>query len=68
MGWPDYKAVFAPLAANTELRVGKIQNVELLGFNGKLQWSQDDRGLSIIVPSQKPSDHAVAFRITGAIS
>lgn len=68
MGWPDYKAVFAPLATNTGLRVGKIQNVELLGFNGKLQWSQDDRGLSIIVPPQKPSDHAVAFRISGAIS
>ncbi|HEY3938644.1 MAG TPA: alpha-L-fucosidase [Bryobacteraceae bacterium] len=66
MGWPDYQAVIRPLALNTELRVGKIQNVELLGFDGKLQWSQDDSGLKIFTPAQKPSDYAVVFKVTGA--
>ena len=36
MGWPEYQAVIRPLATKTGLRVGKIQNVELLGFDGKL--------------------------------
>jgi hypothetical protein len=51
---------------NTELRVGKIQNAELLGFDGTLRWSQDDSGLSIIMPQQKTSDYAIVFKVTGA--
>jgi alpha-L-fucosidase len=66
MGWSDYQIVIKPLALDTHLRVGKIQNVELLGFDGKLQWSQDQSGLKIMTPPNKPSDHAVAFKITGA--
>jgi alpha-L-fucosidase len=66
MGWPDYSVTIKPLAQNTDLRVGKIENVELLGYDGKLEWSQDPRGLRILVPQQKPCDHAVAFRVTGA--
>ena len=66
MGWPEYQTVIKPLALNTGLRVAKIQNVELLGFDGKLQWTQDESGLKILSPPQKPSDYAVAFKITGA--
>jgi alpha-L-fucosidase len=66
MGWPEYQAIIRPLATKTELRVGKIQNVELIGFNGKLEWTQDESGLKILVPQQKPSDYAVVFKITGA--
>jgi alpha-L-fucosidase len=68
MGWPDYQAVIRPLALGTGLRVGKIQNVELLGFDGKLQWSQDDTALKVLTPAQKPSDHAVVFKVTGALA
>jgi alpha-L-fucosidase len=67
MGWPEYQAVIRPLATKTELRVGKIQNVELLGFGGKLDWSQDESGLKVLMPQQKPSKYAVAFRVTGAV-
>ena len=66
MGWSDYQMTIKPLALDTALRVGKIQNVELLGFDGKLQWTQDQSGLKIMTPPKKPSDHAVAFKITGA--
>ncbi len=67
MGWPEYQTVLRPLATNTALRVGKIENVELLGFDGKLDWSQDSSGLKIMMPAQRPCDHAVAFKIAGAI-
>jgi alpha-L-fucosidase len=66
MGWPDYQAVIKPLALDTALRVGKIQNVELLGFDGKLECKQDQSGLTILTPGKKPSDYAVVFKVTGA--
>ena len=68
MGWPEYQAVIRPLATNTALHVGKIENVELLGFDGKLEWSQDNSGLKVLVPAQKPCDYAIVFKVTGAIS
>ncbi len=67
MGWPDYAAVIQPLALDTALRVGKIQNVELIGYDGKLEWKQDQTGLKILTPAKKPSDYAVTFKITGAV-
>jgi len=66
MGWPEYQAAIRPLALHTALRVRKIQNVELLGFDGKLEWSQDDSGLKVLTPPKKPCDHAVVFKVTGA--
>jgi hypothetical protein len=42
----------------------KIKHVELLGFNGEVKWSQDEEGLTADLPEQKPSDHAVALKIT----
>ena len=46
--------------------LGKIENVELVGFPGKLQWTRKETGLEIQLPEQKPSEHAVAFRISGS--
>jgi len=40
--------------------------VELLGYKGKLDWTQDEAGLKIFMPTRKPCDYAVAFRVTGA--
>lgn len=45
---------------------GKIDNVELMGFAGKLNWTRNQSGLHIEMSDQKPSDHAIAFRIEGA--
>jgi alpha-L-fucosidase len=66
MGWPDYQVVIRPLALNTALRVGKIGNVQLLGSDDKLEWSQDEHGLKILTPAKMPCEHAVAFKVTGA--
>jgi alpha-L-fucosidase len=68
MGWPEYQTVIRPLATDTALRVGKIQNVELLGFDGKLVWSQDNSGLKIMMPAERPCEYAVGFKVTGAIT
>ncbi len=66
MGWPEYEAVIRPLRTGSELRVGKIQSVELLGSDESLQWAQNQDGLKVILPQRKPSDYATVFRVTGA--
>jgi alpha-L-fucosidase len=66
MGWPEKQAVIAPLATSSPNGVGQIRNVQLLGFRGKLKWTQDQTGLKIELPDGKPCDHAVTFKIEGA--
>jgi alpha-L-fucosidase len=48
---------------NSSLTPQKVKNVELLGYNDKLKWTQDDKGLTVQMPDRKPCDYAVAFRI-----
>ena len=66
MGWPDKQAVIKPLATNSSAAQFKVKNVELLGFKGKVKWTQDEKGLTVQMPAQKPSDHAVTLKIAGA--
>ncbi len=68
MGWPEYQTVIRPLATDSALGVGQIQNVELLGFGGKLVWSQDNTGLKIMMPAEKPCEYAIGFKVTGAVT
>jgi alpha-L-fucosidase len=63
MGWPREQAVIKPLATTSVVAQMKITNVELLGFKGKVKWTQDDRGLAVELPEQKPCEHAIAFKI-----
>ena len=64
MGWPVYQTLIRPLATGTALRVGKIENVELLGSPHKMEWSQTQEGLRVILPEQRPCDYAIAFKVT----
>ncbi|MDE3166156.1 MAG: alpha-L-fucosidase [Acidobacteriota bacterium] len=66
MGWPEREAVIEPLALGGKPGAGKIRSVELLGHHGKLNYTQDERGLRITLPPEKPSDYAITFKILGA--
>jgi alpha-L-fucosidase len=61
MGWPGERASISALSANA---AGKIQNVELLGFKGRLKWAQDDNGLSVALPERSPSEYAITLKAT----
>ena len=41
----------------------KVHNVELLGHKGKLKWSQDEAGLKVAMPTEKPCEYAVTLKI-----
>jgi alpha-L-fucosidase len=63
MGWPEKQAVIKPLATTSGVAQMKVRNVTMLGFKGKLKWNQDEKGLTVQLPDQKPCDHAIALRI-----
>lgn len=66
MGLPE-RQVVVPLATNGQAQAKKVTQVELLGYGGPLEWIQDETGLKIRVPEQKPSKHAIAFRVGGVV-
>jgi alpha-L-fucosidase len=63
MGWPDKLALIKPLATSSPLQPPKIKHVELLGYDGKITWVQDEQGLTVVMPEQKPCDHAITLKI-----
>ncbi|MGA9056024.1 MAG: alpha-L-fucosidase [Terriglobia bacterium] len=63
MGWPEKQAVVKPLATTSTFSPPKIQNVELLGYKDKVRWTQDENGLTVLMPKQKPCDHAITLKI-----
>jgi alpha-L-fucosidase len=63
MGWPDREAAIPTLKLGS---AGKIRTVELLGHRGKLKFVQDEQSLRVTLPPEKPSDHAICFKMVGA--
>ncbi len=62
--WPGETGVITSLATG-KAPAGKIESVELLGNAGKLEFTQDDRGLKVKLPAQRPCDYAYSLKITG---
>jgi alpha-L-fucosidase len=70
MVWPEAKGtVLKSLAANSPQIAGrKVADVSLLGYGGKLEWSQDEQGLKIKLPDKPPCASAVTLKIKGVIA
>jgi alpha-L-fucosidase len=66
MGWPDKEALVRALGTGSAQSPGKIVNVELLGFRGRLKWTQEAAGLKVQLPAERPSDYAVTLKIAFA--
>ena len=64
LAWPGEQAVITSLAIGAESS-GQIENVSLLGHEGKLEFIQDTEGLKIRMPDEQPCDYAFALKITG---
>ena len=52
-------------AGDNEFPAGKIKSVTMLGSNGKLQFTQDDTGLTVKLPAAAPCKYAYVLKITG---
>ena len=60
MGWPTGEFVIQSLNS----QASKVENVSLLGYGGKLKWTQEAGGLKLQLPAEKPCDHAVTFKVS----
>jgi len=65
MGWPTEGQVTIRSLAKLSGVTGKISDVKLLGYQGAIKWTHDDKGLTVQLPAQKPCDFAVAIKISG---
>jgi alpha-L-fucosidase len=67
--WPESRSVVIKSLGNNSLQVAgrKIADVSLLGYSGKLDWTQSADGLTVKLPEKAPSEHAVTLRIKGLL-
>ncbi|MGC9349348.1 MAG: alpha-L-fucosidase, partial [Anaerolineae bacterium] len=59
LAWPGKRLTVKSLAGE------EITGVELLGHTGTLSWSVDGEGLHVLMPPERPCDHAFVLRIAG---
>jgi alpha-L-fucosidase len=64
MGWPQHQARIKALGAKSGQQRVKIRSIEMLGHKGKLHWAQEDLGLTVDMPPERPCDHAIALKVT----
>jgi len=66
LGWPeDGKLVIRSLAKPAGETINSLTQVSLLGYDGKVEWTQTAEGLTVTMPEKKVSDYTCALRITG---
>ena len=64
LDWPaSGKLTIKSLNSESELYTEKIRSISLLGSNSKLSWSRNEEDLKIILPPDKPCEHAFAIKI-----
>jgi len=70
LGWPESRHVTVKaLGSHAEPAAGrKVADVSLLGYGGKLDWTQTPEGLSVKLPEIAPSEYAVTLRIKGLLA
>jgi hypothetical protein len=70
MVWPEARsAVIKSLATGSpHLEGRKVADVGLLGYGGKIEWTQDDQGLNVKLPDAPPSASAVTLRVKGVLA
>jgi alpha-L-fucosidase len=62
-GLPEKEAVVKALGLASAQQPGKIQKVDLMGYNGTLNWKQEDGALRVQMPPDKLSDIGVTLKV-----
>jgi alpha-L-fucosidase len=63
LDWPGQEATIKSLGSGSSVRADGIAEVTMLGSDEPLAWSQDEAGLTIKAPAERPCDHAYALKI-----
>jgi len=62
MKWSDQPVLIAAIT----LEAIKVKSVTMLGHEGKITFTQDEQGLKITFPTDKPCEYAYTFKIEGS--
>lgn len=63
LGWPGAQALVRSLTPDV-LPAGGIKRVQMLGSGAPLNWSQDERGLTVEMPLVPPCDYAYTLKVS----
>ncbi|MEO1618245.1 MAG: alpha-L-fucosidase [Planctomycetota bacterium] len=62
--WPKGDSVTVKtLAVGAEHSFGEIESVSMLGTSSALEWTRDEEGLTVQLPSERPSEFAYVLKI-----
>ncbi|MDE2127191.1 MAG: alpha-L-fucosidase [Armatimonadetes bacterium] len=64
MAWPGSSVTVTSLSSKMALAPAPVATVRMLGCPEPLAWTQDDRGLTVQMPGQRPCDTAYSLEIT----
>jgi alpha-L-fucosidase len=64
MGIPAGEFVIKSLGTKSPQAPGKIVDVQLLGYHGKLHWNQGGQGLTMRMPAANLSEIGITFKVT----
>ena len=69
MVWPESRSTVIKSLATSSPHIDgrKVADVSLLGYGGKLEWTQDENGLNVKLPAEPPSASAVTLKIKGVL-
>ncbi len=63
LAWPEQAVTIRSLGAGSAVKADRIETISLLGSDATPSWSQDERGLTIQAPAERPCEHAFTFKI-----
>jgi len=63
LAWPGEESTIRALGTSSPIPAEAISEISMLGSEEKLPWSQDEGGLKIKTPAEKPCRHAYTFKI-----
>lgn len=64
LAWPEAQVTIRSLGSNSSLKADQIAEISLLGSSAAITWSQDEDGLTLQTPAERPCDYAYTFKIT----
>ena len=59
LGWPEGTVTIASLGTEA----GQIETTSMLGSGAPLTWSQDEDGLTVQMPLERPCEHACTLKV-----
>ncbi len=66
LGWPQEPVLIQSLGASAATNPGKIENIQLLGTEQKLDWKQESAAVRVSLPGdyRPPTDYAASLKVT----